>query len=495
MVLLTAAAPVRADENHKDWFTKPLDDAAYAAALEKTSALVEEKLKRPNHGPATTYGVLVKEVNVGGQADRIGLEEGSMIIAVDDVPVFERADYIARRLDPPRVTLTWITPTGDKKQAAVQRGLIGVQISDARELVAWYARSDRRNDAWDEDLYGALVVLEKWFTQISDEEIDFVETALSKAVDAGMPLSDFLRSLKAELVWLRGTPVDAWPYIKTFKTTTDTTNPIIVPSRRLNIARAVNASEYAADIVRFGLINTQSIADPDALKQWLEDAPKLPMGPTPAQIVDKGLEVKATRVNKKAVPDPEGPLHHNSNWLANMIANSKPAKISVQPAHYRCTVLRQTDLFDYDITIKFRVKPTGPSNKRYPNFLTLGVYDREYVSEKRLGSFDACSTSSFVQIEFPDKTPAILNYGASPFYKSFLRPQTEIDKTGKTLHTIRMTHLIGNVQIQIDGVTVLNTYTNPTSGDMLLFLHAVGIEVTDLLIDIDKIDWNLKNAG
>ena len=494
-VLMATAAPARADEDHKNWFAKPLDDAAYAEALKTWSAQAVEKLKRPDHGPATTYGVLVNTVNDGGQADRVGIEPGSIIIAVDDTPVFERADYVSRRLEPHQVTLTWLSPAGEKKQGTVRRGLIGVNIADARELIAWYARSDHRNDAWDKHLYAALVLIERWFQDNTAQDVDFIETALAKAVEAGMPASDLLRTLKAELVWLRGRPADAWPYIKDIKAPTDTQNPIIVPSRRLEIARAVGANAYAAAIVKKGLISSESIDDPDAIQEWVSHAPNHPKGPTPEQVVDKGREVKATRVNKLGVADPDGPLHHNSDWLTRMIVERKPAKFSVQPAHYRCTALRQTDLFDYDITIKFRVKPSGPSDARYPNFLTMGVYDREYISEKKLSSFDATGATSFVQIEFPDDAAAEASWGASPFYETFRRPQFKFDTTGKTLHTIRMIHLIGGVQIQIDGVTVVNTYVHPTSGDMLLFLHAVGLEVTDLQVDIDKIDWKLKDAA
>lgn len=492
--MLALTVPAYGETNTQSWFTKQLDSPAYASMLEEVSSVVHKKLQRPNSGPATTYGIKIIAVKDAGQADLLGLELGSIMIAVDDVPVFERADFLTRRAGQAQTEITWISPDGTKKKATFEQGLLGVTYSDARELVAWYARSDHRNEAWDKHVYGALAILEKWFTHHADQDIDFVETALAHAVEAGMPDSAFLRSLAAEVLWHRGTLAQAWPYIKSFPMPSNTNDPLLVPSRRLDIVRASRANKYAVELVRHGLINRDAIMDHDALKNWCDEISQQPDERSPIERVKARKQLTIKSINDQITPDKTGPFFHRSDWFAKRIAlNKPPARIRATPAHYDCSAMRLADLFDYDITMTFRVKTTGPSSDAFPNFLTFGLYDREYAVEKKLRPFTAVGAASYVQMKFLDDVKPQISFGASPFYATFLNPQLEIDKTGQTLHTIRMTHLLGDVQIQIDGVTVLDTYTRETSGDMVLYLHVVGLELTDIHIQIDQIEWELDS--
>ena len=146
-----------------------------AAWMKKADVAALKKDTRP------LYGVGITQVDEDTQASRLGIEAGDVLWALNDhrIDDFRTLNNLRERLYETQAgaqTLTVVKASGEKKTVSIERGLIGIHVTNVWRAPLRYVRSTKRDKRWDSDM---LVAVSSFI-----DAPDVAETALCRAVKA-----------------------------------------------------------------------------------------------------------------------------------------------------------------------------------------------------------------------------------------------------------------------------------------------------------------------
>ncbi|HLX64808.1 MAG TPA: ankyrin repeat domain-containing protein, partial [Planctomycetota bacterium] len=153
-------------------------------ARARANQLIEERANLP------VRGLIVRSVAFDGQADRIGVEAGDILLKLDESNLLKPEDVQTYRTQAPQ-TLTFFSRKNGARQMPVQAGKIGVKFDVFERDNPLLIEADRADPRWADELRAAGLVFE--------EDGDFAETALARALASGLPRNEQLELAAARL--------------------------------------------------------------------------------------------------------------------------------------------------------------------------------------------------------------------------------------------------------------------------------------------------------
>lgn len=485
--LLFALTPgaLAQDADSSPSFEATLSDEDYQAGLEAFAPAIQAKLERPNHGPPAARGVLIERVADGSQAERIGITEGSMIVAVNGVEVYETDAYSYQLRDELVNTnrrLEWIDPQGERHAGTVGGGRIGLNGTDTHDCLAWYARSDERGEAWDDHMLLALHLLDRFGEADSAEDLVLAEDALARAQQAGYPNELLLHSLGAYLAVRRNQFPAAMDHLSQIPNCSPDRRYLMPPSTRIKVALAVHNVDYISE-----QIDAHEYYDDPvntlAIQRWIQVARQQPQEPTPAQLAEQCDRI---RLNGQLERD-RVRLPRSHPWLIQEILAQRPVAFNIPAGSSASALMRHPDgLGDFEITLNARLAPNFPGNNMFPDTFYVGVFERDVLATG--ASFWDPNNQFFgIHFEFQQNRTPFYRAGTNPFPKGWNIEYPLFDITGETAHEFRLIRVGSRAQVFLDGSPVLDTYVDPNARDLSILVFMVGMHYQDLTMSVDEL--------
>jgi hypothetical protein len=475
------AAPTRGDAD--PLFKELLDEQAYQEGALAFQEEINERLNGAGNRMPLAQGVTVIRADPDGRAPGIGMGIGDMIIKVNDQAVFSKSAFDVMRPSHMPARLAWVKPNGERKEANIPAGLIGVNLKDRYDPIVWYAKSELRKGEWDGDILLAMHLLGNDGAATKPEHLDLAETALARAERVGLPDKMLLFSLGADLMLQRRQFLDAFAFVSVLPDIDMKHRHLLPPERRLRIAMGANQPKYASQLVEtYGAI--QQGDDPDAIKAWLAVASEYVNAPAPNEVI---ANAKRIRVNKGLKRD-TNQFGGSGEWLANGITKAwRGMRFSLDPGNYRVAAVHHPDgLRDFEIILQLKHTPNTPSHKTYTNMITFGLFTRADFATKR--AFNLENQLAGMSLMFEDDRPPSYSLGGYPFSHGASNKDVMLDASSlEKKHFYRILRVGARAQILFGDTVLYDSYIDPNEQDLTLFLHLVGMKVEECGVIVNEL--------
>lgn len=139
-------------------------------------------------------GVLVTSVDAGGQAAKLDLRPGDILLSLDGISLGDNRDEqnVNDARNGEQQQLTYWSARSGLKTIPIEPGMLGISLYYGQRLLDRYARSSERDPRWDNDM---LVATSTFMT-----DPFLAETALARAIRAGY-LGQFRSQLAARIAF------------------------------------------------------------------------------------------------------------------------------------------------------------------------------------------------------------------------------------------------------------------------------------------------------
>ena len=153
-------------------------------ARARAAQLLEERATLP------LRGLIATNVTFDSQADKDGMEAGDILLKLDDAALLQSEDAQTFRTQITQ-TLSYYSVKNGARQMQVQPGKIGVKFTVFNRENPLLIDGDTNDPRWADELHVAGLVYE--------EDPDFAETTLARALSSGMPRNEQLELVAARL--------------------------------------------------------------------------------------------------------------------------------------------------------------------------------------------------------------------------------------------------------------------------------------------------------
>jgi hypothetical protein len=336
-------------------------DGVYAKLAKAVRDTIDVDALRAPGRPVT--GLLVREVTPGGQATKLGISVGDILMSLDGVPIGQRGespDMNEMRSGQPQQLVFW-SPHGGERTVTIQPGRIGVDTYDGPRLAESYARSTERDPKWDHEM---LVATSSY---LNDPFL--AETALARAVQAGYQ-GRLFDGLAARIAYGQCRFVDAldfgWPNWSANQRLTTDTLKLYYKSAMLGFK-----PEQALDLAgRYpGKLQREEIVA-ETVKTY-RAMPKSALANPIAELDN----VRRTRIHKFGVFVPlDGEGGDASEWGAASLNRPEVLNLDIPSAHYSKMILTP-GFANVALSAHYDLHNTDQIESPFAHSIAFGLYD------------------------------------------------------------------------------------------------------------------------
>lgn len=336
-------------------------DEVYARMAKSVRDKIDVDALRALGRPLT--GLLVREVVPGGQAARLGIAVGDILMTLDGVPIGQRGesqDLNDMRNGQPQQLVVW-SSHGGERTLTIEPGRIGVDTYDGPRLNEAYARSTGRDPKWDDDM---LVAASSY---LADPFL--AETALSRALDAGYQ-GPLLNGLAARIAYGEYRFEDAlnfgWPNWSANQRLNSDTLRLYYNAALLGFKpeQALDLSDRYPD----------KLPKEEAVAQTVAAYRALPRS-TLANPIAELDNVRRTRIHKfgQFIPS-DGDGGDGSEWGAESLSRNAVLAFDVPSAHFT-KMLLTPGFANVAFAAHFDLHNTDQVESSFAHSIAFGLYD------------------------------------------------------------------------------------------------------------------------